>query len=34
MRNADFLDGEIWFPVKGLEDLYMVSNMGRVYSLP
>lgn len=34
MRNADFLDGEIWSPVKGLEDLYMVSNMGRVYSLP
>jgi hypothetical protein len=28
------LEGEIWKDVPGYEDLYQVSNMGRVYSLP
>lgn len=27
------IDGEIWRPVKGFEDRYLVSNMGRVRSL-
>ena len=28
------LDGETWLPVKGYENLYEVSNLGRVKSLP
>lgn len=32
-RNHCF-EGEIWKSVKGFEDFYMVSNMGRVKSLP
>lgn len=34
-NNCDLkdLDGEIWKPVKGYEDLYLVSNMGRVKTL-
>ena len=27
------MDNEIWKPIKGWEDLYMVSNLGRVKSL-
>ena len=38
MTNEEFissikLDGEIWSPVGGLEDYYMVSTEGRVASL-
>ena len=37
MTNEEFissikLDGEIWSPVGGLEDYYMVSTEGRVAS--
>lgn len=31
--NIECLDGEIWKPIKGYEDLYMVSNKGRVMSI-
>lgn len=30
----NILAGEEWRPVKGLEDSYEVSNLGRIYSLP
>ena len=32
-KSLQDIDGEIWLPVVGLEDIYEVSNMGRVKSL-
>lgn len=39
MTNEEFiksvsLDGEIWKSVVGYEDLYLISNIGRIISLP
>lgn len=31
--NIDNIDGEIWRPIKGYEDLYEVSNLGRIKSM-
>lgn len=33
-KEENTLEGEVWKPIKGYEDLYEVSNLGRVRSLP
>ena len=33
-KEENTLDGEIWKPVRGYENLYEVSNLGRIRSLP
>jgi hypothetical protein len=32
-RSLEDMDGEIWKPVKGYEEYYLVSNLGRVKKL-
>lgn len=32
-RNLEDLEGEIWKPIRGFEDIYSISNKGRVKSL-
>jgi hypothetical protein len=33
MDNIESLEGEVWLPILGFENSYLISNMGRVYSL-
>jgi hypothetical protein len=33
VQNIDPVDGEIWRPIKDYDGFYLISNLGRVYSL-